>query len=110
MRDKKELLWDLSVQATGLSVEINDLRKSITTAINACPRLQLVNGFMDGTPHFHEWFEFAKEENCRVEDLEYFGECHYCKDAYWKMLKRKKLNLERGYLRSRITKLVRGAA
>lgn len=110
MSDKKQILWDLSVQAADLSIEINELKKLTTTAINACPRLQIVGGFMHGTPHLHEWFDAAKDENCRVDDLEDFGECHYCLDAYQKVQERKKLQVKRGHLRSRITKLVRGAA
>lgn len=110
MKDKKQLLWDLSVQAAKLSVEINELKKSTTTTINACPNQKWEGGFFIGTPHFYDWFEFAKEENCRVDDLEDFGECHYCLDAYQKVQKRKKLQMQRGYLRARITKLVRGAA
>ncbi len=110
MKDKKQILWELSVQAADLSIEINELKKLTTNAINACPRLQIVGGFMHGTPHFHEWFEYAKEQHCRVDDQEDFGECHYCLDAYQKVQERKKLQIQRGYLRSRITKLVRGAA
>lgn len=110
MNDKKQLLWDLSAQAADLSIEINDLKKLTASAINTCPRLQVIHGFMHGTPHFQEWFEAAKIENCRVDDLEDFGECHYCLDAYQKVQERKKLQIQRGYLRSRITKLVRGAA
>lgn len=110
MKDKKQLLWDLSVQAADLSIEINELKKLTTSAINCCPRLQVIDGFMHGTPHFHEWFDVAKDENCRVDDLEDFGECHYCLDAYQQVQTRKKLQMQRGYLRTRITKLVRGAA
>jgi hypothetical protein len=110
VKDKKQLLWDLSIQAAELSVEINELKKLTTTAINCCPNLKWEGGFLLGTPHFHEWFEDAKEQHCRVDDLEDFGECHYCLDAYQKVQERKKLQVQRGYLRSRITRLVRGAA
>lgn len=110
MIDKKQLLWDLSAQAAGLSIEINELKKLTKSAIDTCPESQIVNGFMYGTPHFHKWFSSAKEENCRVDELEEFGECHYCLDAYQKVQERKRLQIQRGYLRSRITKLMRGAA
>lgn len=112
MRDKKQLLWDLSEQAAELSVQINELKKLTSSAVNCCPNLKLIDGSFGlsiGTPHFHEWFDAAKEEHCRVDDLEDFGECHYCLDAYQKVQERKKLQIQRGYLRSRITRLVRGA-
>lgn len=113
MSDKKQLLWDLSVQAADLSIEINELRKLTARTINCCPNIKLIDGAFGlsiGTPHFHEWFDAAKDEDCRVDDLEDFGECHYCLDAYQKVQERKKLQVKRGHLRSRITKLVRGAA
>jgi hypothetical protein len=110
VKDKKQLLWDLSVQAANLSVEINELKKSTTAAIGACTNLKWEGGFLQGTPHFYEWFEDAKEQHCRVDDLEDFGGCHYCLDAYQKVQERKKLQVQRGYLRSRITRLVRGSA
>lgn len=110
MIDKKQLLWDLSVQAADLSIEINELKRLTTSAINCCPNLEMRDGLLYGEPHFHEWFIVAKDENCRVDNLEDFGECHYCLDAYRKVQERKKLQVKRGHLRSRITKLVRGAA
>lgn len=109
MKDIKQKLWDLSVQAANLSVEINDSKKRVTAILGQCPCLEWKDGFLRGETHFHAWFAEAKELNCQVEDLEDFGDCHYCLDAYQKIKKRKKLQLQRGHLRSQITKLVRGA-
>ena len=101
-----QLLWDLNTELANLSIEIKELKQLTSKSLLECPSLNRC-GILDyGTPHFNEWFEQAKQQMCRVDDLEEFGECDCCLHAYQHVQKRKKLQLQRGYVRTKITKLV----
>ena len=100
------LLWDLSTQAADLSVEIKELKQLTSNSLLSCPNIHYDGMLGYGVPHFNEWFEQAKRQMCRVDDLDDFGECENCLNAYIYVQKRKKLQIQRGYIRTRITKLV----
>lgn len=108
MTSKLQKLWDLTVQVSDISLEIDEMKKHISSTLHCCPN-QMSDDIFENTPttHLTNWIEQARE-GYHIEDLEEFGECHYCLDAYQTIKKYKVLKLKRGYLRSRITKLVRG--